>query len=448
MKNRLSSKESLFIAIMLFGMFFGAGNLIFPVHLGQLAGYNVWPAVIGFIVVGVGIPILGVASIGITESSGLLELSSKVGKSYGIVFTCLLYLTIGPFFAIPRCATVPFSIGVQPLVSERLSTISLVIFTLIFFALVLYFSLRPGEILIWVGKVLTPLFLFLLGIMLIVAFINPMSRDISSITPDPSYMHGAFGLGFLEGYNTMDAIAGLAFGIIVVNEIKRLGVEDPAAIAKNTLKSGVISAAIMAFIYVLITLMGTMSRGRFEISENGSIALAEISGHYFGTAGTLLLAAITTVACLKTSIGLVTSFAETFSKMFPNGPSYRSWTIITTVVSFLIANVGLSSIINYSIPVLMLLYPLAISLILLGLSSRFFDDKRSVYVSVTVFVLIAAIFDFIKAISNIFNIDSLKPLTAFAAKTLPFFNSGFGWLIPSFVGLIIGLILAKNKDSA
>ena len=119
MKNKLSSKESLLIAIMLFGMFFGAGNLIFPVHLGQLAGYNVIPAALGFIFVGVGIPILGVASIGITKSSGLLELSSKVSKKYGVFFTCLLYLTIGPFFAIPRCATVPFSIGVEPLISSE-----------------------------------------------------------------------------------------------------------------------------------------------------------------------------------------------------------------------------------------------------------------------------------------------------------------------------------------
>lgn len=191
--------------------------------------------------------------------------------------------------------------------------------------------------------------------------------------------------------------------------------------------------------------MGTLSRGKFEISENGSIALAEISGHYFGTAGTILLAAITTVACLKTSIGLVTSFSQTFSEMFPKGPSYKLWTIITTMVSFLIANVGLSSIINYSIPVLMLLYPLAISLIMLGLFSKLFKDSRTVYLSVTIFVFIAAIFDFIKAISKIFNLEFLAPIISFASKVFPFFDSGFGWLIPSIIGFIIGLIFMNKK---
>lgn len=445
MKSKLSARESIFIAVMLFGMFFGAGNLIFPVHMGQLAGYNFWPAVIGFILVGVGVPILGVAAIGITRSSGLLELSSKVSPKYGVIFTCLLYLTIGPFFAIPRCATVPFSIGVEPLIGKSHATIALIVFTLIYFALVLYFSLKPGEILIWVGKVLTPLFLVLLSILLVVSFVKPMASGISSIEPDATYMHGAFALGFLEGYNTMDAIAGLAFGIIIVNEIKRLGVENPGDIAKNTLKSGAISAAIMAIIYLLVTLMGTLSRGAFEISENGSIALSQISGHYFGTAGIVLLGAIVTVACLKTSIGLVTSFAQTFSEMFPNGPSYRAWAIITTLVSFGIANVGLTAIISYSIPVLMLLYPLGISLILLGLFSKLYGNARPVYVSVTLFVLLAAIFDFLKSVAGIFNIEALTPVVSFAGKILPLYDAGFGWILPSVIGLVIGIIFSRIR---
>lgn len=446
MKSKLSTRESIFIAIMLFGMFFGAGNLIFPVHMGQLAGYNFWPAVIGFILVGVGVPILGVAAIGITRSSGLLELSSKVSPKYGIIFTCILYLTIGPFFAIPRCATVPFSIGVEPLIRKSHTTAALLAFTLLYFALVLYFSLKPGEILKWVGKVLTPLFLVLLSILLIVSFVRPMSGAISSIQPDKTYMHGAFALGFLEGYNTMDAIAGLAFGIIIVNEIKRLGVENPGDIAKNTLKSGAISAAIMAVIYLLVTLMGTLSRGAFETSENGSIALSQISGHYFGTAGIVLLGAIVTVACLKTSIGLVTSFSQTFSEMFPKGPSYRTWAIITTMVSFSIANIGLTAIISYSVPVLMLLYPLGISLILLGLFSKLYGNARSVYIFVTVFVLIAAIFDFLKSIAGIFGIEALSTVISFAGKILPLYDTGFGWILPSVIGFIVGLIIFKmNK---
>ncbi len=153
MKKNLTLRESISIASMLFGMFFGAGNLIFPAIMGQLAGWNVWIAFIGMFITGVGLPLLGVAALGISRSDGLQALSSQVGKKYSYFFTCLLYLTIGPFFAIPRCATVPFTIGVTPLMGGQSSPLALAIFTTVFFALVLIFSLYPGRIMTWIGRI-------------------------------------------------------------------------------------------------------------------------------------------------------------------------------------------------------------------------------------------------------------------------------------------------------
>ena len=158
MKKRLNGRETLLIATMLFGMFFGAGNLIFPVYMGQLAGRNIWKAIAGFIITGVSMPLLGVAAIGVSRSNGLFELSSKVSRPYGYFFTCALYLSIGPFFAIPRCATVPFTVAVSGLLPAEEQGLALAVFSLIFFALVLGFSLNPGKILTYVGKVLTPVF--------------------------------------------------------------------------------------------------------------------------------------------------------------------------------------------------------------------------------------------------------------------------------------------------
>ena len=119
MKKNLTLKETIFVASMLFGMFFGAGNLIFPASMGQLAGERMWLAAVGFLITGVGLPLLGVAALGISRKDGLLEVSSQVGKRYGICFTSVLYLTIGPFFAIPRCATVAFSVGVEQMFPEK-----------------------------------------------------------------------------------------------------------------------------------------------------------------------------------------------------------------------------------------------------------------------------------------------------------------------------------------
>lgn len=442
MKKKLSAHEYICIASMLFGLFFGAGNLIFPVHMGQMAGSNVWPAILGFLVTGVGMPLLGVVALGISKSSGLYELASKVGRPYSLFFTCLLYLTIGPFFAIPRCATTSFTVGIENILPEGSNlNVALFIFSLIFFGLALFFSLRPGKILVWVGKILNPCFLLFLGILVVVAMLNP-SANIMDVIPEGSYASQAFSTGFLEGYNTMDALASLAFGIVVVRVIKGLGVNEPNDIAKSTAKAGIFSCLIMAIIYIAVTIVGTQSRGIFETSANGGIALAQIAKYYLGNAGLFVLALTVILACLKTSIGLITSCGETFASIFPKGPSYKNWIIIFSVASFLFSNFGLNSIISYSLPVLMFLYPLAITLILLSLFGRFFDYDRKVFISTTIFAFFAAICDFIKALpTSIFESLGLEEFQTFVGNLLPLSNLDLGWISASFVGLIIGLVL-------
>ena len=432
---RLTFKQKMLVAGTLFGMFFGAGNLIFPVHLGQLSGSNVLPSMIGFILTAVGIPILGVAAIGSTHSDGLQALANKVGKGYSYIFTCLLYLTIGPFFAIPRCATTSFTTGIQPMLGDISATRALFVFSLIFFAFVLCFSLRPAGITVWIGKIINPIFLVFLGLLLIAALRNP-GAAVSAVTPEAAYEQNALFSAFIEGYGTMDAIAGLAFGIVVIDIIRGMGVQDDGAVARDVLSSGMMTGILMALIYVLTILVGAQSRGLFATSENGGIALAQISSHYLGSAGSLVLAVTITLACLKTSIGLVTSCSDTFVRMFPKGPSYKTWAIAFSLFSFGISNFGLSALITYSLPVLMFLYPPAITLILLALCGKLFDHDRAVYVSVTVFTCAAALFDLLKTLPA-----SLQPaaLVALGKKLLPLFDLNFGWVVPAILGFAVGL---------
>lgn len=448
MQKQLNIKQRILVATTLFGMFFGAGNLIFPVHLGQLAGYNVIPAMIGFIITAVGIPILGVAAIGNTHSDGLQSLANKVGKGYGYVLTCLLYLTIGPFFAIPRCATTSFTTGIEPMLGENISaSAALLIFSFLFFALVLSFSLRPANITVWIGKIINPLFLLFLAILVIVALLNP-STSVSAVQPDVAYESGALFSGFIEGYGTMDAIAGLAFGIVVIDIIRSMGVTDDSAVAKDVLLSGVFAGVLMAVIYVATILIGAQSRGLFATSENGGIALAQISGHYLGKAGSIVLALTITFACLKTSIGLVTSCSDAFARMFPNGLRYRTWACIFTIFSFVVSNVGLSKIIEYSLPVLMFLYPLAITLILLALIGNIFHHDKVVYVSVTVFTIAAALFDLLKTLPSSLQMGlHLEPIIAFARKILPWFDLNLGWVVPALTGFVLGMIIRAVKKN-
>ena len=199
MHRKLSAKQYILLASMLFGMFFGAGNLIFPVSMGQQAGSNLWPAAIGFCLTGVGLPLLGIAAMGISRSEGLFDMCSKVSRPYSYFFTCLLYLSIGPLFAIPRTATVSFSVGILPLIPEGSSSLVLCIFSALFFAIVLFFSLRPSGIMTWIGKILNPLFLLFLGILTVTALLNPMG-SLTSAAPSGNYVSQSFFQGFLDAF--------------------------------------------------------------------------------------------------------------------------------------------------------------------------------------------------------------------------------------------------------
>ena len=444
--KKLTLRQKILVAGTLFGMFFGAGNLIFPVHLGQMAGRNALPAIIGFIITAVGIPILGVAAIGVTHSDGLQTLSGKVGKGYGIFFTCLLYLTIGPLFAIPRCATVSFTTGITPLLgADSPERLYLLLFSAVFFAFVLFFSLRPGKITVWIGKIINPLFLFFFAVLMLAALLAP-GAAVSAVEPVEAYRSDAFFPALIEGYGTMDAIAGLAFGIVVIDVIRRMGVDNDDTIAEDVLSSGLLTGALMALIYVVSIVVGAQSRGLFELSENGGIALTQIAGHYLGGVGLFILAFTITFACLKTSIGLVTACAETFSKMTNGKISYRSWAILFTVFSFAVSNIGLSAIIEYSIPMLMLIYPPAIALILLAFLGKFFAHDRTIYIATMIGTWAAAIFDCMKTLpAPVQAALHLDAPIAFAAAHLPLFDKNLGWLLPAVIGFAAGMAIRASR---
>ncbi len=382
MKEKLTPRQLTLIGSMLFGLFFGAGNLIFPLILGAKAGQNLPAALLGLLITAVGIPLLGVMSIGLTRSEGLLDLSGRVSPQFRLFFTCALYLTIGPLFAIPRCAATSFTIGVSPFVGENVWLWQLG-FSLCFFGAVLYFSLKPSQILDSVGKFLNPAFLLFLGIMLVTALLKPV-QSVASVVPRGDYVHSAFSAGFLQGYDTLDALASLAFGIIVIRAVRQLGVTEPQRVAVSTVNAGVVSMSLMALLYAATALTGAQSFGLYaeRLSDpgfTGGDAFAIIAHHYFGKGGGLLLAVTVTLCCMKTAVGLVISCAETFEAMFPGKLSYPRWAMVFSGASLLISNFGLSRIIEFSAPLLYFLYPLAIVLILLGLLGRFFSHARPAY---------------------------------------------------------------------
>lgn len=439
MEKKLSFKDYLSISSMLFGLFFGAGNLIFPIHLGQEAGSHVLPAILGFILTGVGLPFLGVIAIGISRQNGILEVAKRIHPLYGTIFTILLYLVIGPFFALPRLASTSYEIALAPLIPENNQRVMLFIFSALFFIFAYIGAKKPAKLLAYIGKYLNPLFLILLFIIIALAFLNPFGA-IHQGMPVGTYQQQAFVTGLKQGYNTLDAIASLAFGIIVVSTLKNLGVKKPVDIAKGTVKSGLISILTMGVLYLSLGLMGAMSLGKFELSENGGLALAQIAHAYLGNFGSILLAFIVIIACFKTAIGLITAFSETLNEIFPR-IAYEKWIIISAVLPALFANVGLTNIINGSTPVLMFVYPLAITLILLVFIGPFLKESLIIYQSVTFFTFLAALLDGINALpQQVKNLPFFHHILQWAEK-IPLFSLGMSWLLFALTGLIIGLLL-------
>ena len=422
------------IGLMLFALFFGAGNLIFPIFMGQNSGSETILAIIGFLLTGVGFPILAVAAIGYSGND-LEALTSRVHPGYAIFYTVALYLTIGPAFAIPRTATTSFSIAIAPFFTESMQQTALCGFAFLFFLLSWWLASNPSKLVARIGKLITPALLVFLAILFISATISPIGPWQA---PRDSYAPSLKALtqGFLDGYNTMDALAGFVFGIIVVNAVRQFGAKTNEEVATDTLKSGIIAGFCLAVIYVFLAYIGASSVSEMGIKDNGADVLVAISVHYFGSYGRILMGLIVLLACLTTSVGLITACGEYFNKLLPV-LSYKMWATLFSVISFVIALCGLSTIIAAAVPVLMFLYPLTISLIFLTFGNSIYGGARSVYVCATLLTLLPALYD------GCHTAGLSMPAIDALMQAVPLSHYGLGWICFFAVGVILGMMVKQ-----
>ncbi len=431
---KLDKKKMLLISFMLFSLFFGAGNLIFPPYLGQSAGKSALVAMLGFLITAVVLPVLGV--IVVARFDGLDKLGQNVGKRFGIVFTVLIYLAIGPGLGIPRAASVPFEMSIAPYLPEDSNlTVWMAVYSLVFLAIALWLCLTPSKLVDRIGHYLTPSLLVLL-VLLFVCFLFRGEVDVSEAFGD--YAQNPFLKGFAEGYNTMDAIAALNFGLVISTTLSSFGLSEKKDVLRHTVLSGIFAGTILAIVYVMLTLMGMCSSGVYALPENGAQTLRLIVYQVFGTPGAILLAAIFTLACLTTCVGLINSISQYFSLLFKK-LSYRQWVFVITVFSFLVCNLGLNMILSISVPILNAIYPVSIVLILLGLTHDLWKNNRYIYPCVVGGTAV---------ISVIYAMDEAG-LPELLGKVLPLYNSGYGWIVIAAVMVIVGIVIgkvSKKKD--
>jgi len=436
----MSSRGILITGLALLAMFFGAGNLIFPPMLGLQSGESFWPALLGFIITGVGLPFLGVTAV--AKAGGDLELlANRVNPVFSKIITTVAVLCIGPLLAIPRTAATTFEVAIVPLaqLADPTNTkIALFVTTVFFFLIVLFFVLKPTKLLNNLGKFLTPFLLIFLSIIIIKGIITPMGSIGESSYSSP------FAQGFIEGYNTMDAIASTIFGMIIVKGIRDKGIKDSSVVTKITIKAGMIAAAGLAFIYVGLAYIGNTT-GTLFTGDNPGQLLSFLSATLLGNAGKLFIGFAMTLACLTTAIGLVASCGEYFSRLSNYRLSYNTIAIATTLVSFVLANMGLAKILEISVPLLVIVYPIIIVLVLLALFHDLFKGKKAVYlytVGITVFlVLTDAVYSLGTGLG--LNLEFIPK----ALNYLPFYGQGLGWLLPALVVALLTTILAPAKKA-
>lgn len=435
MKN-LSKKDLVLVSLMLFSLFFGAGNLIFPPFLGQAAGSATWIAMAGFFITAVGFPVLGV--IAVAKSGGLYLLAKRVHPVFAAVFTVLIYLSIGPGLGIPRAGSLPFEMAVAPYLPEGVSVkLSLFLFTLVFFAIAYWLSLSPAKLVDRMGKVLTPTLLLLILVIFIASIFRPLGGYGEATG---AYMTSPFVKGFLEGYLTMDTIAALNFGIVIALAIKSRGVTDDKLVVSNSIKAGVIAGSLLIAIYAVLGHLGATSGGKFGATENGAQTLTNVITYIFGKPGAVLLAVIFTLACLTTCVGLITSCSQYFATL-TSKISYKGFVRILAVLSMGIANMGLTQILSISVPVLNAIYPIAIMLIVLGMMNKLFNGNTITYRLTILFTGVVSVVDALGQVGI-----RVGVVTTLFEK-LPLYSQGLGWVLPAVVGVLLGIIIKLGKEN-
>ena len=416
--NSFKKSELLTIGFMMFSIFFGAGNLIFPPALGQAAGTSTPLAMLGFLTTGVGLPLLGITAIALQGGRYIELINSRTYPWFATALLVVLYLCIGPVFAVPRTGAVSFEIGIRPFLQED-----------------------PNKLIDRVGKLLTPVLLIVLAVLFIKAFATPLGTILPATG---NYIDAPFTQGFQDGYQTMDLLASVAIGTLVVNAVRMRGVTDNRAIGRICLIAGLITVTLMACVYGSLAYLGATSAAVLGHSANGGQLLASAVSIFFSTAGNGLLAAIIILACLTTSCGMLSGGAWFFNQLLKKKVSYERLLLLFTFFSFAVSNVGLTQIIALAVPFLVTIYPLVIVFVILSLFDRVIGWRKGVYRWALNLTLVFALIDGLNAAGIHFH-----PLNQLLTAYLPFYKLTMGWVVPAICGTAIGLVLSffqKKED--
>ena len=419
------TKDVLLTGFALFAMLFGAGNLIFPPMLGYETSSSWIPTMLAFIITGVGFPFLGILSVSIA-GNGIKDFANRVSPTFSKIFAIISILAIGPMLAIPRTGATAYEITF--LHNGMNNTIYKYIYLICYFGIVILFSLRASKVIERVGKILTPILLLLL--FLIIA----KGIFFSGLSIKPDIYPYAFKKGFLEGYQTMDTIASIAYAGIILKAIKNGRNLTQKQEFSFLIKAGLVAILSLALIYGGFALVGAKMHSVLVTNDKIEL-LVKTTSYLLGNYGNLVLAICVAGACLTTAIGLVATVGEFFSSI--TSFKYENIVIFTVIISFLLSILGVESIIRISVPILIFIYPVMISLIILNLFGKYIKNDY-VYKGVVLFTGIIGL------IESLASIGITNTYTNSVLEILPFSDYGLTWLFPGLIGYILFSLMFRK----
>lgn len=438
MHSKLPFTQILVIGFMLFAMFLGAGNVIFAPMVGQEAGTNTPIAMGGFLITGVGLVLLAIVAL--NKGGGTVEkLADRVSPKFSLVFSVLLFLALGPFYVIPRTTSVVYEISLKQLFSSDANHILyLFIFSTIFTALTVYLSWETSKFVDRLGKIITPVFTILLIIIITKSIVTPMG-SIQAPVEGAGYDTAldAFLKGFTQGYYTMDVLAAFVFGGIFIKSIGSLNLKTQKEVSKVFFQAGIVTVIGLISLQVSMAWIGVSSVESIGYLSNGGEVIALSAKTLFGQIGIYLIGLVIFLTGITTNVACLAAVAEYFERILPQ-ISYKKWLIVFAALGLVFTNFGLTKVLSMASPILMLLYPVAITLIILIFTEKFFNRSKNVYVGAMIGTSIIAVLDALKDAG--FMIDEINNTFAF----IPLFTAGAGWIVTGLLGAIIGLIFSKN----
>ena len=420
---------TLVTGLMLFALFFGAGNLIFPPVLGASAGDRLPAVMAGFLITGVLLPLVAVIAVS-TSGEGILGLARRVGGRFGAVAPAAVYLSIGPLYAIPRVVTVAYELATRP-VLELLGAApgrwTLPVHAAGFLVVSVLIALRPSRLADRVGRWLTPALLVLIAVLCIATIAGD---DVVERAASGPYAAAPFSTGLTQGYLTMDVLAATVFGIVVIQTLRSRGIGSTGRVVRATAAAGGIAATLLAAVYIGLAMIGARTGGA---ADDGTALLRSAASSALGPAGVIVFAAIVILACLTTSVGLLSAWAGYAYATLPR-TTFSRHLVAGAGCALILSNLGLAVIIKIVAPLTLLLYPITITLVAATILDVVAPGRlRTAY---TWPVAVAGVLGLVSALAEA-GWDAPSALLARSGA----WNGSTGWIAPTLLALVLGAAL-------